>query len=826
MAANDINLKINLDDYGSVSTIGELKKQLKELKSAALEAGEGSAAFNQISQKAGELNDKITRVNENIRANTGSAVENATRGFANIASVGVGAFSAVQGAMAVFGVESEDLQKTLVKLNGAMALAQGLKSLAEAPDIIRDSISAIKSLTIVTKANELVTFLASAAQTAFAAATGGVVLSMNALKIAIASTGIGLLIVGVGMLASAMMDLASDTDNTTDSIDDLNSSLENFKSNQEAISLGYDADIESIKIQIDQLKLRGASLDEIQKKELDLLDTESKKVKLQSENDLKARDTNARQIDLLRAKDKKNKLDKDELKTLDDLLNKQIVLDAAFEKSYKTVTEILPAKRNLLIEAQAKQSSDAINKKAEEDAKKQDERNKKAAEAIRKHLEDIKNIKDRYLTSDRDRIAKQFDDDIAKLNKKNKDELELINKVEEAKLKALSEYDDKLASKRLQDSSNLLIALAGDDQSRLNAEKKMVDDTIALNETVSKSGKKVYEELGMSADEWALKKLDLQKKVDDGQKKLDAENLKRINDDKIALDDVNVIAIEREGKKLEAIGKLNEDFFKREEDALLKSLTTKRDIELQQKDLTEAQIKLINEKYAKDKEDLEKSTSDKINEIRNKQIESEKALNDARLQIATQTLNSLSSLNDLFYTISQASGTKDLKQKEKNAKAAFAVNKALTISSTVITGIFGVQAALTPDPKGLIPEPFATALRIANAASIGAAAIANVAKIASTKFDSTSFNAGDSGGGGGGGGGANGSQQPSTFTAPQFFGLGNQTNPNGGNQPSPLQVYVLENDITNAQQNVLGYIQTSVLTLGQPENSNGPLGPQ
>ncbi len=823
MAANDVNLKINLDDYGSVSTIGELKKQLKELKSAALEAGEGSEAFNQISQKAGELNDKITRVNENIRANTGSAVENATRGFANIASVGVGAFSAVQGAMAVFGVESEDLQKTLVKLNGAMALAQGLKSLAEAPDIIRDSISAIKSLTIVTKANELVTFLASAAQTAFAAATGGVVLSMNALKIAIASTGIGLLIVGVGLLASAMMDLSSDSDNAADSIDNLNSSLENFKSNQEAISLGYDADIDAVKIQIEQLKIRGASLEEIQKKELDLLDIENKKVKLQSENDLKARDTNARQIDILRAKDKKNKLDEDELKNLDELLNKQIVLDAAFEKSYKLVTEILPAKRNLLIETQAKQSGEEAKKKADEDAKKQDERNKKAADALRKHLEDLKNIRDKYTISDRDRIAKQFDDDIAKLNKKNKDELELINKVEEAKLKALSEYDNKLASKRLQDSNNLLIALAGDDQSRLNAEKKMVDDTIALNETVSKSGRKVYEELGMSADEWALKKLQLQKKVDDDQKKLDAENLKRINDDRIALDDVNVIAIEREGKKLEALGKLSEDFFKREEDALLKSLTTKRDIELQQKDLTEAQIKLINEKYAKDKEDLERTTSDKINEIRNKQIESEKQLNDARLQIATQTLNSLSSLNDLFYTISQASGKKDLKQREKNAKAAFGINKALTISSTVITGIFGVQAALTPDPKGLIPEPFATALRIANAASIGAAAIANVAKIAATKFDSTSFNAGG-GDGAGGAGGAAGPQQPATFTAPQFFGLGNQTNPNGGNQPSPLQVYVLENDITNTQNNVLGYIQTSVLTLG-PQN-NGPLGPQ
>ena len=42
-----------------------------------------------------------------------------------------GGFAAAQGAAALFSSESEDLQKTLVKVQGAMALSQGLNSLLE-----------------------------------------------------------------------------------------------------------------------------------------------------------------------------------------------------------------------------------------------------------------------------------------------------------------------------------------------------------------------------------------------------------------------------------------------------------------------------------------------------------------------------------------------------------------------------------------------------------------------------------------------------------------------------------------------------------------------
>jgi hypothetical protein len=75
--------------------------------------------------------------------------------------------------MALFGSESEDLQKTLVKVQGAMALAQGLEGLGKVEQQFKTL--AKDTLTSVTKA-------------------------FSTLKGAIISTGIGALVVALGLV--------------------------------------------------------------------------------------------------------------------------------------------------------------------------------------------------------------------------------------------------------------------------------------------------------------------------------------------------------------------------------------------------------------------------------------------------------------------------------------------------------------------------------------------------------------------------------------------------------------------------------------------------
>jgi hypothetical protein len=63
-----------------------------------------------------------------------------------------GAFTATQGAVALFGVESEELQETLVRLNAAMALSQGISGLLNAYKASKPLIATLKAQALVTDA--------------------------------------------------------------------------------------------------------------------------------------------------------------------------------------------------------------------------------------------------------------------------------------------------------------------------------------------------------------------------------------------------------------------------------------------------------------------------------------------------------------------------------------------------------------------------------------------------------------------------------------------------------------------------------------------------
>jgi hypothetical protein len=98
--------------------------------------------------------------------------------------LGAAGFQALQAGAALFGEESEDLQKTLVKLNAIMALTQ--------------SIQQIVNLTQKQSAFSL--GISVAAQKLYAIAVGQSTGAMKVFKIALASTGIGLLVIGLGYL--------------------------------------------------------------------------------------------------------------------------------------------------------------------------------------------------------------------------------------------------------------------------------------------------------------------------------------------------------------------------------------------------------------------------------------------------------------------------------------------------------------------------------------------------------------------------------------------------------------------------------------------------
>ena len=125
-----------------------------------------------------------------------------------------------------------------------------------------------------------------------------------------------------------------------------------------------------------------------------------------------------------------------------------------------------------------------------------------------------------------------------------------------------------------------------------------------------------------------------------------------------------------------------------------------------------------------------------------KRKDDEKAVNDAMVNVTLQGLQAAQQLSDLFFAFKRRNMQKGSAEELAAAKKQFKINKALAITTATIQGVQGVLAAFS---SGAAVPVVGAVLGPAYAVLAGVVAAANIAKIASAKFDE---------GGGGGGGGA------------------------------------------------------------------------
>jgi predicted nucleic acid-binding Zn-ribbon protein len=122
MAKTQVGASVEIE----FKSVGEMRKAIKEATSDLIvmqeQFGKTSPQAIAAAQRIAQLKDRIQDAKEQADLfDPGKKFQ----AFANAASTVASGFAAVQGAMALVGEESEDLQKTLVKVQGAMALAQG-----------------------------------------------------------------------------------------------------------------------------------------------------------------------------------------------------------------------------------------------------------------------------------------------------------------------------------------------------------------------------------------------------------------------------------------------------------------------------------------------------------------------------------------------------------------------------------------------------------------------------------------------------------------------------------------------------------------------------
>lgn len=181
--------------YGDVlpltASIGELEDQLYQM---ALEGKKGTEEFNLLAQEAGRLKKTLQQVDLEVDALSMTTANKLGGSLGGVAS----GFELVQGAMGAMGAESQAVEQALLKVQSAMAIAQGVQG-------VKEAIPAFKAM-------------GSGAISAFK--------GMSAAGKAFALTGIGLVITALAVAADAMDVFSSSTDDAEQQQKELEKALE------------------------------------------------------------------------------------------------------------------------------------------------------------------------------------------------------------------------------------------------------------------------------------------------------------------------------------------------------------------------------------------------------------------------------------------------------------------------------------------------------------------------------------------------------------------------------------------------------------------------
>lgn len=119
---------LEIDTNPAQTSIKDLRKTLKGFKDEMANLEEGSDAFLEVANKAGQVKHQLDEINESVKgasSDFGDMVGNVT----NVAAGITGAFQAVAGGLQAMGVESEAIDQAIAKMQGLMAVTQGLSAI-------------------------------------------------------------------------------------------------------------------------------------------------------------------------------------------------------------------------------------------------------------------------------------------------------------------------------------------------------------------------------------------------------------------------------------------------------------------------------------------------------------------------------------------------------------------------------------------------------------------------------------------------------------------------------------------------------------------------
>jgi hypothetical protein len=747
-------------------TVKGLRTQLKEaVANVALMADKFGATSKEAinaAKRAADLKDRIGDAKALTDAfNPDAKFKAVASSLAGVA----GGFSAVQGAMALFGKENKNVEAALLKVNAAMALSQGLQSVGESIDSFRQLGAVIKSTTVFQEANNAATKTAAAVQRAFGIATVETSTGFKVLKGAIVATGIGALVVALGAVInnfdaisdwiknSPLGSLAKGVGNLVQQFTDFIGVTSEAERNLNKISAANKRGIEDINNKIKVLKAQGGSEEEIYKLSKERIEREL--------------------TDLRNAGKVKGKLTEEEQKQIRDLKTEQLVITAEYNK--KTAEE---------------------NKKSAEEAKKKrDETNKEV-------IADTKKANDLLLKLNNEKaiaeLKTQAEKDLALLEQQKTQqiaEVEALKVNEEIKGKLKAAINADYAAKETELRNKQAEEKTKKDEEAAEAEKNFATKVSEIKANA------IADDVARAE---AQRKAQLEKDLADME--ADKEFLKLSEEEKAKIRKDIVTASENE---------LNKEKLERAQAAF----DAQKEIEynaLQSFETAYAEYwqvvrALEEEQYKKDIENAQ-GNADKIAAIEKKHsknlIDIQTAEYQAKKDLQLKYVGVVGAVGGLLQQI--AGKNKAL------AITGLVLEKAAAIATVVIQTAKGIAAA-TASAAPLLANPFTAipaavllaktiaAQKIAAGVSIAGIVVGAAQGIAAINQASSGSSGGggslpDLGGGDTGGGGALPDVGGGGGAAPDLGGGGGGgTTGGGGGGGQTVRAYVVERDISDAQ---------------------------
>lgn len=135
MADKEVAIKINVDADGGAKSLSELKKEFKETQKTLEGLTIGTKEYVNTLQRLGGIKDDIGDLNDTIKTFN---PEGKIQAFGNVMGGVASGIQGAVGAMALFGVESEETQKMLLKVQAATAFAEGIKGVVGLGDSFKN----------------------------------------------------------------------------------------------------------------------------------------------------------------------------------------------------------------------------------------------------------------------------------------------------------------------------------------------------------------------------------------------------------------------------------------------------------------------------------------------------------------------------------------------------------------------------------------------------------------------------------------------------------------------------------------------------------------